>query len=45
MNQEDKDLDRVLSLTKEELTDIFNQMSISEVEDLIDAMNEVHEDE
>ena len=36
-------IDKILSLSKEELSKIFAQMSASEIADLLDRLNEVSE--
>ena len=40
-----KGLEKLLSLSKEELEQLFNQLSVSEVEDLLDKLNEVENNE
>ncbi len=36
-----KNLEKLLSLSKEELEKIFSQLSVAEIEDLLDKLNEV----
>ncbi len=36
-----KNLEKILSLSKEELEKIFSQLSIKEIEDLFNKLNEV----
>jgi len=38
-------LDKLLSLSKEELNKIFAQLSLSEIENLLDKLNEVKNDD
>lgn len=38
-------LKKILSLSKEELEKIFSQLSLSEIEDLLNKLNEVGENE
>jgi flagellar motility protein MotE (MotC chaperone) len=42
-NQKKEDIDKILSLSKEELSKIFEKMSASEIADLLDLVNEVAE--
>ncbi len=38
-----KELEKLLSLSKEELEKIFSQLSLSEIEDLLEKLKEVDE--
>ena len=38
----DNNLERILSLNQEELRQIFSQLSMEELEDLLDKLNEVN---
>ncbi len=38
-----KELEKLLSLSKEELEKIFSQLSLSEIEDLLEKLKEVNE--
>ncbi len=40
-----KNLEKILSLSKEELRIIFSQLSMSEIEDLLDKLNEVKQND
>lgn len=37
-----KNLEKILSLSKEELEKIFSQLSMEEIEDLLNKLNEVN---
>lgn len=37
----DNNLDKIMSLSKEELARIFSQLSVEELEDLLNRLNEV----
>ena len=41
METQENDLKKVVSLSKEELTKIFLQLSLTEIEDILDKINEV----
>ena len=41
MNEKDNNLEKILSLSKEELEKIFSQLSIKEIENLLNKLNEV----
>ena len=41
----DKDYEKILSLSKEQLTNIFAQMTPQEIEDLFKLINEVTEND
>ena len=47
MNQElvNNGLEKLLSLTKEEFEKIFSQLSVAEIEDLLQKLNEVETDD
>ena len=36
-----KELEKILSITEEELKEIFSKMSLLEIEEIIDKLNEV----
>lgn len=40
-----KNFEKILSLSKEELEKIFSQLSMTEIEDLLNKLNEVDENE
>lgn len=40
-----KNLARILSLSKDELEKIFSQLSMKEIEDLLNKLNEVNEND
>lgn len=40
-----KNLEKLLSLSKEELEKIFSQLSMTEIEDLLNKLNEVSEND
>ncbi len=40
-----KNLEKILSLSKEELEKIFSQLSMTEIEDLLNKLNEVSEND
>lgn len=41
MNEVNSNLDKLLSLSKDELQKIFSQLSVIEIEDLLEKLNEV----
>ncbi len=41
MNEVNNNLDKLLSLSKDELQKIFSQLSVIEIEDLLEKLNEV----
>lgn len=45
MSEMDKTIKELLSLTNEELEKIFSEFSLSEIEDLINKLEEVQESE
>lgn len=47
MNETDnnKNLERIMSLSKEELEQIFSQLSLEDIEDLLNKLNEVCEND
>ena len=40
-----KNLEKILTLSKEELEKIFSQLSMTEIEDLLNKLNEVSEND
>lgn len=40
-----EDFNKIMSLSQEELNDIFSQLSIDELEDLIDRMEDLEDNE
>lgn len=40
-----KNLEKILSLSKEELEKIFSQLSMEEIEDLLNKLNEVNKND
>lgn len=40
-----KNLEKILSLSKEELEKIFSQLSMTEIEDLLNKLNEVNKND
>ena len=40
-----ENLEKILSLSKEELEQIFSQLSMTEIEDLLNKLNEVNEND
>ena len=40
-----KNLEKILSLSKEELEKIFSQLSMAEIEDLLNKLNEVNKND
>ena len=40
-----KNLEKILSLSKEELEKIFSQLSVEEIEDLLNKLNEVNKND
>ena len=43
-NNNTNDLERILSMDEESLNKIFSEMSLEEIEDLLDKINEVNDD-
>ena len=39
------DLDKIMSLSKEELENLFSQLSVTEIEDLLNKLNEVEKND
>lgn len=42
---DNRNLEKILSLSKEELEKIFSQLSIEEIEDLLHKLNEVNKND